>query len=193
MRDLWRFLRTGEHVCPWWFAYTFDNRLRRLVHPPPKVLGRYVEPGMTAVDVGCGMGHFTIGLARLVGERGRVVAVDLQQEMLDVTAHRARQEGLGDRVELHRCAVDALGISVDADFVLTFWMAHEVTDRGRFMGEVHALLKAGGTHFLAEPRLHVSGRKFGQICDDAVAAGLQLTERPGVALSRAAVFQRASR
>lgn len=192
MRALRKYLLTGEHVCPWWFAYTFDNRLRRLAHPPAKVLGRYVEEGMTAVDVGCGMGHFTLGLARLVGERGRVVAVDLQQEMLEIVARRAEKEGLAPPIELHRCAADALGLSVAADFVLTFWMAHEVNDRERFLREVHALLQDGGFYFLAEPLVHVSGRKFQQISDAAAATGLRVVARPKVALSRAVVFQKAS-
>ena len=54
-------------VCPWWFAYTFDNPLRRLLHNPRKILGPYVKEGDTAVDIGCGMGPFTVELARLVG------------------------------------------------------------------------------------------------------------------------------
>ena len=159
MRALRKYLLTSEYVCPWWFAYTFDNRLRRLVHPPGKVLGPYVTEGMTAIDIGSGMGHFSIGLARLVGERGRVVAVDLQQEMLDILARRAKKAGLVERIERHRCAADALGVSVDADLVLTFWMAHEVRDRERFMGEIHGLLRDGGVYFLAETWSRGSARK----------------------------------
>lgn len=192
MRALRRYLLTGEHVCPWWFAYTFDNRVRRLVHPPEKVLGNWVKEGATAVDVGCGMGHFSLGMARLVGGRGRVVAVDLQQEMLDILGRRAQKAGVGDRIERHRCRADALGISVAADFVLTFWMVHEVVDRERFLHEVHDLLKAGGTYFLAEPLLHVSAKKFRDISEAVAAAGFRIVDRPRVALSRAAVFQKVS-
>jgi 2-polyprenyl-3-methyl-5-hydroxy-6-metoxy-1,4-benzoquinol methylase len=49
----------GEHICPWWLAYTFDNRFRHLFHNPEKMLGSYVSKGMTALDVGCGMGFFS--------------------------------------------------------------------------------------------------------------------------------------
>ncbi|MBU4143260.1 hypothetical protein KJ590_04695, partial [Patescibacteria group bacterium] len=48
-------------VCPWWLCYSFDNPLRRLFHDPERLLGPYVKTGMTAVDIGCGMGYFTIG------------------------------------------------------------------------------------------------------------------------------------
>jgi SAM-dependent methyltransferase len=64
---------TGDHVCPWWFASTFDNVLRRLVHDPPGILAPFLSEGMTVLDAGCGMGHFSIGMARLVGERGKIV------------------------------------------------------------------------------------------------------------------------
>ena len=45
-----------RELCPWWFAYTFDNPVRRMLHKPGKVLGAYVREGMTAVDIGCGWG-----------------------------------------------------------------------------------------------------------------------------------------
>ena len=61
-------------VCTWWIAYTFDNPLRRLIHKPQKVLGNYVKEGMAVMDLGCGMGHFSIGMAGLVGSTGRVIA-----------------------------------------------------------------------------------------------------------------------
>ena len=83
--------RISGHVCPWWLAYTFDNPVRRLVHPPGKILGDYVREGMTVVDVGAGFGHFSIGMARLVGDAGKVVAADLQEKMLEKTLSRARR------------------------------------------------------------------------------------------------------
>ena len=53
----------SEHgVCPWRHAYLFDNWLRRLLHNPKKMLGAHVRPGMTVMDVGCGMGVFSIGM-----------------------------------------------------------------------------------------------------------------------------------
>ena len=53
-------LLTGDHVCPWWLAYTFDNPLRRLVHNPEKMLQKFIKEGDTVVDIGCGMGYFSI-------------------------------------------------------------------------------------------------------------------------------------
>ncbi len=180
----------NEGVCPWWLAYTFDNPARRLLHPTHRILGRYVREGMTAIDVGCGMGHFTIGMARLVGERGKVIAVDLQQEMLDVLRARAARKGVLDRIQLHRCESDRLGLQVSADFAATFWMAHEVADRDRLMCELFGLLRSGGKYLLAEPLLHVSARRFRAIHESAEAAGFHPLEPPRVAFSRTALYEK---
>lgn len=92
------------HICPWWGGYFLDNRFRRLLHDPEKIVGPYVRPGMTVIDVGCGMGLFAIAMAKMVGQSGLVIAVDLQQKMLDVLRRRAETAGVADRIQLHRCA-----------------------------------------------------------------------------------------
>jgi hypothetical protein len=40
----------ASHICPWWGGYFIDNRLRRWIHNPEKILVPYVTPGMTALD-----------------------------------------------------------------------------------------------------------------------------------------------
>lgn len=61
------------HVCPWWGGYCIDNRLRRLLHAPEKIVGPYVKPGMTVMDVGCGMGLFSIAMAHEVPDARRLL------------------------------------------------------------------------------------------------------------------------
>lgn len=63
--------KTCQHTCPWWLLFTFDNPLRSLVQNPQKMLRPYVKQGDIVLDVGCGMGFFTLGLAELVGQDGR--------------------------------------------------------------------------------------------------------------------------
>ncbi|MHB8055658.1 MAG: hypothetical protein ACYDH3_10480 [Candidatus Aminicenantales bacterium] len=64
--------KRGERrrICPWWLCFTFDNPLRRLILKPEKILRPYLREGDRAIDVGSGMGTFTIPLAKLVGSRG---------------------------------------------------------------------------------------------------------------------------
>ncbi len=178
-------------VCPWWLAYTFDNPLRRLIHRPEVMLAEWVKPGLTVLDVGCGMGHFTLGLARMVGEGGRVIAVDLQQRMLDVTLARASRAGLADRVTPHRCEPTALGLTEAVDFAICCWVVHEVPDQRALLSEVGALLKPEARWLVAEPKGHVSAAAFEATVALAGAVGLTVVERPPVALSRAVLLARA--
>src|SRR5450759_4723487 len=99
MKFIKKILLTDKHICPWWLAYIFDNPLRSWLHNTRKILAPYLREGMTAVDIGCGMGFFSRGMAKIVGDGGRVISVDLQQKMLDIPvsythlrAHETRHE-----------------------------------------------------------------------------------------------------
>lgn len=177
------------HVCPWRYAYAFDHAGRRLFQKPERLLAPYLGEGMTVLDIGCGMGFFSIGMAKLVGESGRVIAVDLQQEMLDVLTKRAARKGVADRIVTRRCEEDSLGVAEQVDFALAFWMVHEVLDQAAFARQVRACLKPGGKFLVAEPKFHVSRKGFGRFVEVVEEAGLRLRERPRVGLSHAALFE----
>src|SRR5688572_18492808 len=155
MRFLHRLVTWNQHTCPWWFGYTFDNPLRRQIHDPEVILRGLVSPGDDVLDLGCGLGYFTLALANLVGPTGRVVAVDVQPQMLTRARRRAERHGLDDRITFHQCAPTELGLQGDFDFALAFWMLHEVRDRLRFLTEVHSVLRPNGCLLIAEPKGHV--------------------------------------
>jgi ubiquinone/menaquinone biosynthesis C-methylase UbiE len=179
----------GEHICPWWFAYTFDNRFRHLFHNPEKMLGSYVSKGMTALDVGCGMGFFSIGLARLIGDTGCVIAADVQPKMLEVMQKRSEKAGVAGRIRPHKCEPESLGVDTPVDFILAFWMVHEVPDSKLFFHQIRSCLKPNGRILIAEPRFHVSSKGFQEIVVEAQELGLTFCERHSIRFSRSAVFQ----
>ncbi len=183
-----RILFRGKHVCPRWLCFTFDNVFRRCFQDPAALLSPYVHAGDTAIDVGPGIGFFTIPLAERVGDAGKVIAVDIQQAMLDALRRRAVKRGVASRISTHLATEASLGISAEADFILAFWMAHEVPDRRRFFEELRHLLKPQGIFLLAEPGIHVSASMFNRIVADAEAAGFKIQSRPRIAFSRAAVL-----
>lgn len=188
--NLKHILLMDDHVCPWWLAVTFDNPLRRFIHNPDKIFNGWLSSGQTAIDLGCGMGYFSIALARRVGDTGRVIAVDLQDKMLQAVQRRATKAGLAARLQLQRCQPETLNLQVQADFILAFWMVHEVPDTRRFLQEVRAALKPDGRFLLVEPLLHVSAANFQRTLDLAGQVGLQLAASPAVNLSRAALLTR---
>jgi ubiquinone/menaquinone biosynthesis C-methylase UbiE len=179
----------NHHICTWWIAYTFDNPLRKLIHNPQKILGDYIRQGMTVMDVGCGMGYFSIGLAKLVGAGGKVIAVDLQQKMLDVMHRRARRAGIADRIVPHRCEAGRVGVRGPVDFILAFWMVHEVSDKNNFFLELQSNLTSKGKILIAEPKMHVTADELDKTIEIAQNSGLRCGDRPEIRFSRTALFE----
>jgi len=140
------------------------------------------------MDIGCGPGFFTIAMARIVGNEGRVIAVDIKEHMLERVRRRAVREGLQSCIHLHQCQPDRIGIKEHVDFVLAFWMAHEVPNTEAFLDEVRGLLKPEAHFLLVEPKLHVSFKNFQRTVEVACEAGMKPCSEPKVRLSRAVLF-----
>ena len=179
-----------KHVCPWWLAYTFDNPLRRIFHKPEEIFIPYLKEGMTAIDLGCGMGYFSIGMAKLIGETGKVISVDLQQQMLDTLIQRARKAGVANRITTLLCDEKNIGINQEVDFALSFWMTHETPDAMNFLKQVHAILKKSGKLLLAEPKLHVTATEFKKTVSLAQKLGFKRMVSPIISLSHTALFEK---
>ncbi len=182
---------TGQKlVCPWWLCFTFDNPLRKLLHNPEAILRPYVQPGKNVIDIGAGMGYFSSPLAKLVGPSGHLTAIDIQPRMLSALAKRAQRSGVSERITTHLASQESLGTHPKADFILAFWMLHEVPDRQRFLTEVCNLLKPDGIFLLAEPIIHVPKKSFFQTLETAEEIGFSIKEHPRIRLSHSALLIR---
>lgn len=177
-----------KRVCPWWCCFTFDNFLRKLLHNSEKILQPYIVEGNTILDIGPGMGYFTIPLARMVGEKGKVIAADIQTEMLEALRRRAKRAGVEQQILTHLCKPNSLGLNIQFDFVLAFWMVHEVPNQFLFFEEIRSLLKPPGKFLLSEPVLHVNQAMYEKTVQAAESVGLVLKENPKIYLSRSALF-----
>jgi ubiquinone/menaquinone biosynthesis C-methylase UbiE len=176
------------HRCPPWFCFTFDNRFRRLIHDAAKLFSPFVREGAAVLDIGPGKGYFSIPLACLVGESGRVFAADIEPEMLKAIETRAAKAGVAGRVTTLLVRPDALAYPA-ADFVLLFWMLHEIAAPDPVLREIRRCLKPGGRVFIAEPKLHVGGAAFEASVKRCESAGFEVESRPRVAFSRAVVLR----
>jgi ubiquinone/menaquinone biosynthesis C-methylase UbiE len=181
----------ANHVCPWWLGYVLVSPLRRLWQPPEKILAPFVGEGMTVLEPGCGMGFFTLDLARIVGPKGRVVAVDLQERMLAGLRRRAARAGLLGRIDVRLAKTDRLGVTYLAgqvDVALALHVVHEVPDAAGFFGEIAATLKADGKLLFVEPRGHVSEDAFAASLAIAEQAGFRVVDRPHIRRDPAALL-----
>jgi ubiquinone/menaquinone biosynthesis C-methylase UbiE len=169
-----------SRVCPVSLAGSLDNRIRRYLQNPRKILGPYIEEGMTVLDIGCGPGFFSMELAQMVGKSGRVIAADLQEGMLHKIRDKVQGTELEERIKFHKCETNRLGLSENVDFVLAFYMVHEVPDKQGFLNEIKSILKPNGRVLIIEPPFHTSKKVFDEIVRKALTAGLKVINRPKI-------------
>ncbi len=177
-------------ICPASHAGHLDSRLRRWLQNPDRILRPYIRSGMTILEVGCGPGFFTVDMANMVGAGGNVVACDIQQEMLDRLESKLRGTAIAERVTLHRSTDGLIGWSGKADFILAFYVVHEIPDQRTLFSELHAILRPGGTILVVEPPLHVSAREFASSMATAEEAGFMIGRGPKMLFHKTALLFR---
>lgn len=180
-------------VCPWWLGYWLLCPVRGWLQKPGEILAPYVRRGMTVLEPGPGMGFFTLELAERVGPSGRVVCVDVQQQMLERLRRRASKSGVLERLELRLAPTESMGIADLeglVDFVLAFAVVHEFPDARKFFEETATVLKTNATMLLAEPRGHVNTQRFESELQTAQLCGFTVEARPMIRRSHAAVLRK---
>jgi ubiquinone/menaquinone biosynthesis C-methylase UbiE len=182
----------SPRVCPASRSWGLDNIFRSLLQPPEKIFGRFIHPGDTVLDIGCGPGFFTRAMARMVGENGQVIAVDLQEEMLEKLRARAGKEGLLMRIRTVNASEESLNLAGQdpAVFALAFYVVHEVPDKSRLFRELWDALVPGGELLVVEPTLHVTPEEFQASLNTAESGGFRVTGEPKVLLSRARLLEK---
>lgn len=180
----------NKRVCPVEIAGSLDNRIRRWIQNPQKILSPYIEEGMIVLDIGCGPGFFSIDMAQMVGKSGRVIAADLQEGMLQKLRDKIQGTELEERVTLHKFEEKKIGVSEHVDFVLLFYMVHEVPNVEGFFSEIETILKPNGQVFMVEPPFHVSKKAFENTIKKANDAGLAFVGRPKLFLNKAAILKK---
>lgn len=178
-----------KRVCPVERAGSLDNVFRRWLQNPVKILNGLVQQGMTVMDYGCGPGFFTLDMAHMVSGSGKVIAVDLQKGMLAKLEAKLRQSDLKDRIQMHQCTTDGIGLNDKIDFALAFYVLHEIPDQGAYFRELASLVRPQGQVLVVEPPVHVSKAAFQKTLSEAQNAGFKILDAPKVFLSKSAVLR----
>ena len=170
-------------ICPVWMGHLLASPVRKFIQNPDAILSPYLTPGMTAVDIGCAMGFFSLPMARLVGKNGKVICVDIQDGMLKNLQKRAAKEGINGNMEYRLCDENSFHVdqgSPYADFICVFAVAHEVPAPKRLFQEAAAALKPDGLLLFSEPAGHVSKKAFATELDMAKECGFETVDTPTI-------------
>ena len=179
-----------KRVCPVERAGHLDNRIRRWLQNPHKILRPYIKEGITVLDLGCGPGFFSIDIAQMVGKSGQVIASDLQEGMLQKVKDKIKGTELEERITLHKCEENKIGVSEHVDFVLLFYMVHEVPNKEEFFKEIGTLLNPNGQVLIVEPSFHVSKSAFEETVRKAKDLGFTIIEGPKVFFSKTVILKK---
>ncbi len=133
-------------------AHVFHGSMKRLDDPerrrilPAKelLLQMEIKPGDTVLDFGAGIGYFSIPALELVGEGGKVIAIDLSKRMLQELRRRA-----GERPNLVLAQGRTLG-AYTADVILLVNVLHEVDHPDKFLESCFSHLNPGGRVFVID-------------------------------------------
>lgn len=170
-----------SNVCPWWMGYLLLIPLRKLTHSPKKILSPYIQSGMTVLDYGSAMGYFSLPMAKMVGQNGKVYCFDIQEKLLRKLTARAEKQGLQSVVipvaadknpDIYHQLEQAV------DFALLFAVAHEVPDQHQLFVDLYSMLKPGSFLYFAEPAGHVSLVEFKHSLALATLVGFTIHAAP---------------
>lgn len=143
-----------------------------------------LKPGMVVCDMGCGNGFYTLKIAPLIGETGKVLAVEIQQEMLDLLNKRAAGSKLNNVEPILGTVSDPKLPEGKVDLILCVDVYHEFDHPVEMLAAMRKSLAPKGRIALVEFRaedpkvpikeLHKMSKK--QILKEFPANGFKLVE-----------------
>ncbi|MCX6010540.1 MAG: class I SAM-dependent methyltransferase [Chloroflexi bacterium] len=134
--------------APAFIGRLLDSGYRRRIQPPEQLIERSgIKKGMHVLDLGCGSGAFTTFIARAVGEKGKVYALDIQADMLKQLENKLSKPENKDIKNIKLIEGNAYELPFDdnsLDLVNMVTVLQEIPDRNRVLQQVNRVLKSGG-------------------------------------------------
>ena len=153
------FRRFFDFPAPAFIGNFLDSDFRRKMQSPDKIISRSgIKEGIRILEVGCGSGAFTTFVARAVGDKGEVFALDIQPEMLKQIENKLKRPENKDIKNIRLIEGDALSMPLEDNFfdlVYTITVFQEIPDKHKALKEIKRVLKPKGilaiTEFLPDP------------------------------------------
>jgi len=170
-------------------AGILDSKVRRFFFNPKKILKPYIRKNIVALDFGCGPGVFSIEIAELLEGTGKVISVDMQEGMLNIIKRKIEGKPIEKSIVLHRSTQEKVNITEYLDFVLMFYVVHEVPSKENLFDELLPLVNKDGLLMIVEPKL-VSKKEFEKMIDKIMGYGFEKYDKPKITLSRGIVLRK---
>jgi ubiquinone/menaquinone biosynthesis C-methylase UbiE len=144
---------------------------------------------MVALDFGCGPGVYSIEMAQLLEVTGKVISVDMQQGMLDIIQRKIKGTSIEKIIELRKCTQEKVGLNENVDFVLMFYVVHEVPSEENLFSEILPQINKNGLLMIIEPKV-VSKKSFNAMIDRIKGYGFEEYSTLKIAFSRGVVLRK---
>jgi ubiquinone/menaquinone biosynthesis C-methylase UbiE len=148
-------------------------RIRDFLLPRKRLLNEAgIFPGARVLDYGCGPGSYSLAVAELVGETGKVVALDIHPMAMEAVHRKAAKRGLTNIERI--CAADPSGVESESiEVVLLYDTFHMLGDQDGVLKELHRVLTLDGVLSFSDHHM-----KDAEIVTNVTAGGLfELAER----------------
>ena len=123
--------------------------------------------------------------------RDRVYAVDLQEGMLNIVRNKVKGTQLESSIELIKCDKDKISVPEKFDFILAFYMVHEVPDKVKFFESMKNYLNENGTMLIVEPKFfHVTKKEFESTISTAEKMGFKSSTGPKLWFSFSTILKK---
>jgi ubiquinone/menaquinone biosynthesis C-methylase UbiE len=111
-----------------------------------KRVGKFgIEEGMTVVDYGCGPGRYAVKFAELVGEKGRVYAIDIHELAIEAVKEKIRSDNLRSIEPVLIQGYDSTLPDDVADVICVIDMFFGIKKPTEFLAELKRIIKNDGT------------------------------------------------
>lgn len=145
--------RVIARTMHWKGAEWLMRRVREAEEGPSQMREQlHVKPGMVVCDMGCGNGYHTLPLAEMVGEKGKVYAVDVQPEMIEMLKQNIESKGLKNIIPINSLYHDPKLPPNTCDMILLVDVYHEFSHPVQMLAGMRAALKPDGQLVLVEFR-----------------------------------------
>lgn len=146
--------REIAHVMGYGAAGWLERKERVKEEDPEKLIKSLaIKEGMTVADVGAGSGYHSFIMAPLVGEKGKVIASDIQQQMLDLITKKAKEKKVTNIETVKGTTTDPKLPAGKVDLILLVDVYHEFEFPFEMTEKMVEALKPGGRLVFVEFRL----------------------------------------